>query len=103
MNDNRSYNAHYKKWRHAVVTRDKRCCQMPGCTNKRKLQAHHIRPWAGHIELRFRVDNGITLCIECHKKVKGNEIMFEALFTSIICSKDTNAFLATRMKLRNQE
>ncbi len=56
----------YKKWRMSVYIRDNFTCQ--GCEKVGgKLEAHHIKSWAKYPELRFVVENGITLCIECHK------------------------------------
>ncbi|MFL2874478.1 MAG: HNH endonuclease [Pseudohongiellaceae bacterium] len=56
-----------KKWRNAVLSRDKATCQSCGIKNV-VLVAHHIKPWETHPALRFEVDNGLTLCQECHFK-----------------------------------
>ena len=55
----------YKLWREAVFKRDDYTCiwcfQRGG-----KLQADHIKPFAFFPELRFALDNGRTLCKNCH-------------------------------------
>lgn len=56
----------YIEWRKLVYKRDQYTCVACGATGK--LNAHHIKSWVGHPDLRFDVDNGITLCNECHKK-----------------------------------
>lgn len=33
-----------------------------------KLNAHHIRNYSSDKENRFNVNNGITLCVDCHKE-----------------------------------
>jgi len=60
------YTAEYKQWRLKVFYRDNFTCQ--GCNNVGGyLTAHHIKSWAKYPELRFEVNNGITLCDNCHK------------------------------------
>jgi|TARA_R100000005_G_C5001545_1_gene208770 hypothetical protein len=74
----------YKDWRIKVYKRDDFKCQMPGCKSKKRLNAHHIQKWASASALRFDVDNGITLCYWCHKKVTGHESIYQSLFQSIV-------------------
>ena len=62
----------YKEWRTSVFTRDRFTCQICGKVGG-KLNAHHIKHFATHIDLRYRVDNGITLCEKCHKEVHKRE------------------------------
>ena len=64
---NKRYSIEYIKWRKAVLEHDKDTCQK--CKVKGgKLVAHHILPYALFKELRFEVENGITLCETCHDR-----------------------------------
>lgn len=58
----------YAAWRTAVFERDGYRCAICGEVGGR-LNAHHIKPFARYPDLRLDVDNGITLCEECHKEV----------------------------------
>lgn len=63
----------YKFWRSSVFERDNYTCK--ACNERgNKLNAHHIKSWADYKEERFNIDNGITLCVECHKKIHRGEI-----------------------------
>jgi len=61
----------YKQWRKDVLKRDKYICQECGQVGG-KLQAHHIKSFSKYPEFRLVIDNGITLCISCHKKIHPN-------------------------------
>jgi len=74
----------YKDWRKRIYKRDKFKCQMPRCKSKFRLQAHHIRKWSSASALRYDVDNGITLCRECHDGINGFESHYESVFSEIV-------------------
>lgn len=64
-------NAEDKAWRKAVLRRDNSTCQI--CGKKNMICVHHKKGWNDYPELRYDVDNGITLCRECHKLLHKNE------------------------------
>ncbi len=55
----------YKEWRTAVFIRDNRECVW--CGSGKQIEADHIEPFSLFPELRFNMDNGRTLCHDCHK------------------------------------
>jgi len=57
----------YIHWRKLVYERDKYTCQ---CCKKNGivLNAHHIENYSNNIELRLKIDNGITMCKDCHNE-----------------------------------
>lgn len=60
----------YKEWRTAIFERDNYTCQK--CHNRgRRLNAHHYYSYVDNPELRIDLDNGITLCLECHNSFHG--------------------------------
>lgn len=64
----------YKLWRKAVFERDDFTCIWCGKKDK-TIQADHIQTFSEHPELRFAIDNGRTLCRQCHlKRHCGNEV-----------------------------
>jgi 5-methylcytosine-specific restriction endonuclease McrA len=76
----------YRQWRSDVFTRDNFICQW--CDSKGYLEAHHLKAlWqiieenniqnidqAFACEELWNINNGITLCEECHNKTKPGRI-----------------------------
>ena len=60
--------AKYQIWRNAVYLRDDFICQECGLKGM-YLHAHHIKPFASYPELRFKIENGQTLCKNCHAQL----------------------------------
>ena len=59
--------AQYRAWRESVYRRDNWMCVLCCCKGG-KLNADHIKPFSMYPELRFSVENGRTLCVDCHRK-----------------------------------
>ena len=60
------HSVEYKQWRKSVFERDDYTCVF--CKKRGgELNADHIKQWAFFPELRFDMNNGRTLCVECHR------------------------------------
>jgi hypothetical protein len=55
----------HQAWASLVKDRDKKCTE---CGSVYDLHAHHVKQYKSHPELRNDVNNGITLCGNCHRK-----------------------------------
>lgn len=53
-------------WADRVKRRDDDTCQGCGCTERRVLHAHHIVPKSEAPDDALNIENGITLCANCH-------------------------------------
>lgn len=60
-----------RQWTRAVRRRDGDACR--ACGQTIPLHAHHIRPRNTYPELALELDNGITLCANCHGRLTGRE------------------------------
>ena len=58
-------NLEYQLWQKANFLRDNFECQKCG-HHGGELCAHHINNFSDFIELRYAIDNGITMCKKCH-------------------------------------
>lgn len=63
----------YYDWRKRVWLRDNFKCKINNCDCSGKIIAHHILGWALYPELRYEINNGITLCHAHHPKRRAEE------------------------------
>lgn len=57
----------YLNWKVSVFKRDNYTCQC--CGSKKNLEAHHIENFSSNEHKRFDIDNGLTMCTECHNPI----------------------------------
>lgn len=57
----------YRQWRNEVFNRDNFTCQKCLVVGL-DIHPHHIMNFSNNVSLRFSIENGITLCVGCHKK-----------------------------------
>lgn len=61
----------YNQWKNEVKSRDGKACRRCGFENN--LHVHHIKPFKKYPEFATELDNGLTLCGNCHSLLKGEE------------------------------
>jgi hypothetical protein len=61
--------------RRAVLTRDRRRCQVPGCTHATFVDVHHVQPRAEGG--RHEASNLLVLCSAHHRAVHRGELLIE--------------------------
>lgn len=74
----------YYEWRRLVRNRDVWKCRMSNEGCEGKVVAHHILPWAKFPELRYVVDNGITLCRFHHPRKRSDEELLAPYLKSLV-------------------
>lgn len=79
----KTYNP-YKKWREDVLGRDNHVCKMFNKDCKGRLEIHHILNWKDYPELRYDINNGITLCHFHHPIGRVKESNMSPYFQEII-------------------
>ena len=73
----------YKEWREKVFKRDGYKCKINNnCVVY--IQAHHILPWRDYEELRYDVNNGITLCLAHHPRKRAEEKRLAPMFQELV-------------------
>jgi len=81
-NEKERKNIQYYEWRRQVFGRDHFTCRV--CYSKGYVQANHIFPFRSHKQLRYEINNGITLCVTCHKFIFKREELFIKFFQGIL-------------------
>lgn len=64
----------WKELMQQVYKRDHYTCQRCKKPKQkyRRLEAHHVKPWAGHPDLRLELRNLVTLCHRCRRWIHSN-------------------------------
>jgi hypothetical protein len=75
------------EWRQQIFTRDNFKCKINNKDCKGRLEAHHILPWVNYPELRFDINNGITLCHAHHPRKKDEVAKLSPYFKELVAEK----------------
>lgn len=73
-----------KQWRKQVKDRDGWSCRIADNNCGGRLEAHHILRWADFLELRYVVNNGITLCHAHHPRARAEEKRLIPTFQELV-------------------
>lgn len=74
----------YREWREKVFGRDNWKCKMANENCNGQLEAHHILPWRDYPELRYEINNGITLCHAHHPRKRAEEKRLSPYFMELV-------------------
>src|SRR3990167_6794249 len=74
----------YSEWRINVYKRDKFKCRIADNNCKGRIEAHHILSWKNYPELRYEINNGITLCRFHHPRKRADEINLSPYFQELV-------------------
>ena len=106
----------YQRWRQDVKKRDENICRI--CGVERNLHVHHIKPLATYPQFAIDLDNGLTLCGNCHSFLSGKEenTNLQTLIEAMTGQRDTRtvkqlkrlndkfcSYLDTHLKMRNRD
>ena len=64
---NRNDDPDFVRWARAVKIRDNCTCQVCDARGT-QLESHHKNAWNAYPEERYSLDNGVTLCKQCHNR-----------------------------------
>lgn len=78
------HNPDYKEWRISVFKRDDFTCRLHNEECSGQIQAHHIFRWIDYPELRYIINNGITLCQFHHPRKRNEEKRMIPIFQELL-------------------
>jgi len=74
----------YKEWRRRCCMRDGWKCKIANSDCKGRLEVHHILGFTEHPELRYDINNGITLCHAHHPRKRAEEKRLSPYFKDLV-------------------
>lgn len=74
----------YFFWRMQVWIRDGFKCRIANQDCDGRIEAHHILGWSEYVELRYEINNGITLCHTHHPRKRAEEKRLVPEFQALV-------------------
>lgn len=74
----------HREWSKDVKNRDGWKCKISNGDCSGRLEAHHIFGWKSHPELRYEINNGITLCHFHHPRKREEETRLSPYFQTLV-------------------
>jgi len=78
----------YRGWTFSVKNRDRHKCKIANSDCKGRLEAHHILNWMDYPELRYEINNGITLCHGHHPRGRTKEKQLSSYFMELVLASN---------------
>ena len=77
----------HREWSRSVKNRDGWKCKISNGDCSGQVVAHHILSWRDYAELRYQINNGITLCHAHHPRGRAKEKLMSPYFMELLISK----------------
>ena len=74
----------HKQWSVGVKKRDNWKCRINNQECNGRMESHHILSWKDYPELRYDLNNGITLCHHHHPRKKEDEVKMIPTFKELL-------------------
>lgn len=74
----------YREWMISVRKRDGSMCKINNRDCQGRLESHHILDWVNYPELRYELNNGITLCHAHHPRGRAEEKRLVPTFMELV-------------------
>lgn len=74
----------YKYWRKEIRKRDRNVCKLLSNECNGRIETHHIFDWINYPELRYVINNGITLCAFHHPRGREEEKRMIPIFQELL-------------------
>ncbi len=76
----------HRDWSRQVKNRDNWECRMSNQECVGRMESHHVLSWKDYPELRYEINNGITLCHYHHPRKREDEVKLIPTFQKILKS-----------------
>ena len=84
VSDKKHLDQQYRDWMLNVKKRDDWKCKISSSDCNGRLESHHILNWVEYPELRYDINNGITLCHAHHPRGRANEKRLSPYFMELV-------------------